>query len=298
MRILVGILHCIENEFDQCLAAIDSQTYKLHERFIISNLPNKAAHDKLYQTFMDRAHEFELFVKIDADMVLSRETFFEELVQRFQAELSLEHLQIKLDDWMTGCRIFALHAYRNSYRWIENDEAHFVDMVEANRNCVLDSTHLTPAAVHCPDPSPFQAFHFGVHKATKVLQLGRPQIKVQSSATHWKHFANLESLYHRTNEPRLALAVLGFLHAIRHGFGPSQVDYDSEDTRVAFEEYASMSHSEREAAMKQFGYFASPRIPHRIRFELALHANRTSRRRLDLLRLINNCRRNRLQSYV
>jgi len=36
MKILVGTLHVIENELDDCLAAIRAQTHPAHDLFVIS----------------------------------------------------------------------------------------------------------------------------------------------------------------------------------------------------------------------------------------------------------------------
>jgi hypothetical protein len=40
MKLLVGTLYTIENEFEQCCAAIDRQTYDHFDLVVIRNLPN------------------------------------------------------------------------------------------------------------------------------------------------------------------------------------------------------------------------------------------------------------------
>ena len=62
MRILIGILHTIENEFPQCIEAIKNQTYQNFDYFVVENIPNKEAHDTLYRRFMDSADNYELFI--------------------------------------------------------------------------------------------------------------------------------------------------------------------------------------------------------------------------------------------
>lgn len=300
MKILVGIMHCIENEFEQCLAAIDQQTHPAYDRFIISNLPNKEAHDRLYETFMKHANKVDLFVKVDADMVLSRKTFFEELVARFIREEHLKHLQIALDDWFTDRRIMGLHAYRNDYRWVRNDELHFVDTVANGIKTVKtvnDRSILAPAAIHCPNPSPFQAFHFGVHKAVKVLQRGRNERHLGFSCTHWGHFACLESHYYRKKDFRLGLAVAGFLHAIQNLYEPSHVDFACTETKMAFEHYQNLQESKLNRELRSLGLYAWSALPHALRYELAYYHSAEDKRLLDWLRVLNRWRLNRFNRF-
>lgn len=52
MRLFVGTLYTIENEFDECVASIALQSYRNFQHFVFRNLPNKEAHDALYSAFM------------------------------------------------------------------------------------------------------------------------------------------------------------------------------------------------------------------------------------------------------
>ena len=60
MRILVGTLYTIENELEECLAAIKSQTHPDFESFVLQDLPKETACATLYRNFMDRADQFDL----------------------------------------------------------------------------------------------------------------------------------------------------------------------------------------------------------------------------------------------
>lgn len=296
MKILVGIMHCIENEFDQCLAAIDQQTYPIHDRFILSNLPNKTAHNRLYSTFMGQADQVDLFVKIDADMVLSRKTFFEELAEWFSREKDVRHLQIELDDWLTDRRIMGLNVYRNDYKWIRNNELYFVDTTTKGikrTKTVRDRSILAPAAVHCPDPSPFQSFHFGVHKAVKVLQTECPERYLLFSYIHWEHFAHLELHYKRTNDSRLGLAIAGFLHAVQHSYESRHVDFDCTETKTAFSHYQALSQRQLKRELDLLGPYAWSFLSHTFRYELACAHNTSQTKILKLLRLLKRWRSNK-----
>ena len=268
MKILVGTLHVIENELDDCLAAIRKQTHPAHDLFVISGKPNKEAHDVLYQTFMDRAGEVDLFIKIDADMVLTRPTFFQEVVERFASDQELTHLMISVHDWMTDSSIMGLHVFRSSHRWHvggESKESLFVDVVDVNEKIIKDREILAPAAVHCADPSPFQAFHFGLHKAVKFSQRGCAEVNFSQRETHWRHFKNLDRHYCRSKEPRLGLACIGFLHALANHFEAKHVDYSCEESRAAYQQYASLSRSQLAQKARCLGPVAWRCLPYKLR---------------------------------
>jgi len=269
MKILVGIMHGIENELDECLAAVDRQSLPAYDRFVLSGLSNKEAHDTLYQTFMDHRQEVDLFMKIDADMVLSRHTFFEECAERFVEDGKLQHIQIALDDWMTNRRIFGLHVYRSSHAWELNDEAVFVDMVDVPHERVDDRDQLAPAAVHCPNPSPFQAYHFGLHKGVKFVQKSRPEVHARYRVTHWNHFEALEQNYHRTGERRLGLALLGFHDAILHNWGANEVNFSAPEPKRRFEEWNQLTDQEIKRAILSHFPLGWKSLPHTWRFEIS-----------------------------
>ena len=268
MKILVGTLHAIENELDECLASIRAQTHPAHDLFVISGKPNKEAHDDLYQTFMDRAGEVDLFIKIDADMVITRPTFFEEVVERFEAEPDLTHLLIAVHDWMTDRPIMGMHVFRSCHRWHcreASSETLFVDMVDVEESLTKDRDVLAPAAIHCSDSSPLQAFHFGVHKAVKFLQYGCGTLNLSQRETHWRHFKSLDRHYWRTREPRLGLARIGFIHALVHRYESRHVDYSCEETHAAFQEYAGLTAPQLDARARALGPVAWPFIPFKLR---------------------------------
>jgi hypothetical protein len=272
MKILVGTLHAIENELDACQAAIRAQTHPAHAVFVISGKPNKDAHDELYQNFMDRAGEVDLFIKIDADMVVTRPTFFQEVVERFTADPDLGHLLIAVHDWMTDSLIMGMHVFRSSHRWRcggDNSESLFVDTVDVDEKLTKDREVLAPAAIHCGDPSPFQAFHFGLHKAVKFSQHGRDNLNLSQRETHWRHFKSLDRHYRRTRDPRLGLARIGFLHALVHGFESRHVDYSCEETHAAFQQYAGLTAAQLDAKARGFGPVAWPIIPFKLRRKAA-----------------------------
>lgn len=230
-------MYCIENEFKQCIESIKKQTHQNFEYFIVQNLPNKEAHDKLYRTFMNKTSEFDLFIKVDADMVLARNTFFEEVEEKMQKEKKTEDLHIALHDYYTDSLIYGLHVYRNTVKWSTNDENIFVDRNTSKINVSLDSSELAPAAVHSPDPSPFQAFHFGLHKAIKVIQPDKNNLNRHSAMIHWNNVLKLYKHFKRKKDERLLLALCGSYAGLMGTLYSDHVDFNNPETGEIFEQY-------------------------------------------------------------
>ncbi len=236
MKLLIGILYTIENEFPQCIEAIEKQTYQNFDYFVIENLPNKEAHDTLYQRFMDGATEYDLFIKIDADMVLTRDTFFEEVVKKMSENPEVEHLAIAVHDFFTNRLIWGLNVYRNTVKWDNGNESIFVDRgLTRKLNRLADYQDLAPAAYHCPNPSDFQSFHFGLHKAIKVTQKNVSPYREGSGLSHWVNILNLKQHYQATNDKRLELALFGALYALLKKWNASHVNYSNSLTYRTFE---------------------------------------------------------------
>lgn len=210
IRILVITLYTIENEFDECCAAIRAQTYRNFEHLVIKNLPNKEAHDTLYRTFERRSNEFDLMIKVDADMVIEDSRLFEKIAAKFTADPRLDWLCIQVHDFFCNRMIWGMNAYRNCVKWNYRDEQLFVDLIldyASVRKKLYDDHELTPAAIHCKNPAPFQAFHFGIHRGMKCAQPGR--IKADRQVLHWKILRDIFTHYEQTHDPRLAFALAG-----------------------------------------------------------------------------------------
>jgi len=227
MRILVGVLYSGENEFAECLAALQRQSYRDFEYFIVTGLPKREAHDRLYGIFMARAKEFDIFVKVDADMVIEDRDLFAKLVDRFWQNPNMDQLTIAVHDFFTDRLIEGMHAYRSSVRWPKRDSDVFTDRHPVPRDRqVIDYDDLAPAAIHCKNPSPFQAFHFGLHRALKILtylQLSRGQpsnlqFHLNNNELVWHHFL-------RTGDVRLGFAALGAELALRGDFNVAHISY-------------------------------------------------------------------------
>lgn len=232
MKTLIGTLHSGENEFDECCAAIQNQSYQRFDHFVISGLPNREAHHALYSHFMKQSDEYDLMIKIDADMVLARVDFLEQVVDTFLANRNLQKLQVWVHDFYTNRLIGGLNCFRNTVEWEVGEENVFVDITERydrrKGSRITDRTELAPAAYHCPNPSNLQAFHFGVHKGVKVVEAINRGWTCKA-IEHCENISEVWRNFRRTQDIRLLFATLGAEQAIRGKFGVTHLDYSNSE---------------------------------------------------------------------
>lgn len=235
MRILAVTLYAGENELDACLASVARQSLPAAEHLVLRHLPKREAHETLFGTFVRRRDEFDLLIKVDADMVLKSDRLFEGVARRFEADPAMQVLAIKIDDWYTRRRVSGLNCFRNTIDYRPNGDAVFTDRFGYDRRAYRrDDRDLAPAADHCPDPAPFQALHFGVHRGVKAVVAAARGMHETAWMRHrdieltWRHFQH-------NPDPRLALACLGGEWGLQGRFGADQLDYDNAAVRAAFE---------------------------------------------------------------
>lgn len=238
MRLYIGTLYTIENEYEECLRSIRAQTYGDFDHFVFKDLPNKQAHTALFQSFLERADEYDALVKVDADMVLARDTLFENIVRKLEENDWVDVLSIAVHDFFSDGLIWSLNAYRNTVRWELGNESLFVDRPRVQpERYLMDDSELVPAAYHCKDPSPYQAFHFGVHRGLKVIQPGRINKNEDTSKSQWNFLERTWVNFQRTGDVRLGLACLGAELAYARRFRTDDLDYSNPRLLQVLEKY-------------------------------------------------------------
>lgn len=168
-RIFVGTLACGEAEFAECCAAIRGQAEVSVTHHVIEHLSELEAHNALWRAWDDAKNEHDLFVKIDADTVLARETALSEIAALF-ADPDVTGAQILLHDYFTDRLIAGLNAFSHAVVFRDGKDRLFADRVDTGHRKHLKGDvvrHLAPIAWHCRAPHPRQAFHFGLHRALK-----------------------------------------------------------------------------------------------------------------------------------
>lgn len=208
-RILVLMMYSGEQEFSASKDALAQQSYTHHDLITIEHLPSRDAHHRLYQTIMDRAGDYGLFLKLDADMVLSDRDALARIVASFQSSPGADHIIFAVRDFLPGQLSLGLHAFSHRVRWELPQDGLFVDpnpVCPGVQKVIWDD--IPPVAVHAPDPSPYHAFHFGLHRGLKAFQWDRASAHPQAinmfktlEAT-WEHFA-------RSKDIRPGLAMMG-----------------------------------------------------------------------------------------
>ena len=237
MRFLILTLASGENELEACRSSVTAQCGVSTEHRVISNLPKSEAHARLYGTIMSEGDRFDRFVKLDADMVLAGDDVLERIAGLFDRLQRLDHLVLGVADWYTDGDIIGVHAFSRRARWLPNPSGLFTDPdpVFPGRKLVIE--HPRPIAVlHGPDPSPVQAFYFGVHRAMKACQRDLIDAERQpfSARTNWRTLGRLWHHYRRSGDYRLALAVYGADLVLCGKLPMAAVDRQSPELAQAF----------------------------------------------------------------
>lgn len=226
--VLVGMLYSGENERGDAVAALKGQRFTDWELVSFENLPNKQAHDELYQMFMEEAGNFSHFLKLDADMVLRRETALQEILDVFHRVPELDWLMLDVQDWYTDTLIPGLQTFSNRVRWPASADLLMVDHAPHFPGCQLRlSESPAPVVNHSPNPSSLQAFRFGVHRALKALQLDRARAarQIDKAMVHWNILDSVWRHFRVDPDRRLALAIAGAEFVMGGGMAEFRYDY-------------------------------------------------------------------------
>ena len=227
LQVLVGTLYSGENEFEQCVEMLTCQSYCHRTQFAVEHMAERAAHDELYTRFMHDAGEYDLFLKLDADMVLSDSESLAAAVALFEKSPDLDHAVFTVKDWMTGTEIVGIHMYRSHVRWPKCTGRVMTDPTPVLQGArqVFARRPPSPLAVHSPDPNPAQAFRFGLRCAIKAFQIGHEPARPVQAIAHWRRLKRLWCHFDEVRDQRLGLALMAAEHALTHPVPPRLCDY-------------------------------------------------------------------------
>lgn len=170
-RIFVGTMHAGEGDFLKCLERIQSQQGVVVTPHLISNLPEKDAHNALWRAWNEAKPSHELFVKVDADTVLATDETLLQIWKLFEANPRLTSVQAPLHDYMTDGFINGLNAFNPKVIFNDTRDELYCDRVDTGHDIRIQSSEvpdwLRPAGYHCHHASDRQAFHYGVHRKLK-----------------------------------------------------------------------------------------------------------------------------------
>lgn len=222
-RILVGTLRTDEPQFESLRASLERQTRVRWAQFVIDGLPNREAHETLYRSFMERADDFDVLVKLDADMVLIADDALARILELHRASPELDHLVLAVGDWASGTLIKGLHTFSPRARWeLPLREEMFVDPPpEVPGRSLYVTGPPAPLALHAPDPSPAQALRLGIHRGLKAVQPGREEpFEALLAGIHWRYLGRVWRRFVETGDARRGLVVAGADAVWRGQAGP------------------------------------------------------------------------------
>lgn len=183
--LLVGMLFSGENEYAESVQSLERQSLSDWDLVRYENLPNKQAHDRLYRTFMERAADYRFFLKLDADTVLRDERSLAQFMVLLDVP-ERDTLIVDAHDWISDFLIPAgMQGYSNRVRWPVNPDLLMVDHSpifpgHGYRHYLPPA----PVAFHSPNPSPYQAFRYGIHRALRQFsQTGGRKIRAVRCCT-------------------------------------------------------------------------------------------------------------------
>lgn len=209
MKILIGVLHSHEPQLEDCIRSIENQLYSYdYNYFILSGLNKLEAHDALYSKFMAESDNYDLFVKLDADMIIERQDFFQFIYSIFHNDTKLDWLRLLIYDHFLNQNISGLNIYRSSVKWTKNINNYFTDrvMIKATIRKDLGIDPTTIWITHCKSASMYQAFNFGFHRGVKSSLLGDPY-KIIFPKLQWIAFSRILALI-KSEQTRERLMIL------------------------------------------------------------------------------------------
>lgn len=232
-RILVGVMSCGENEYLDCLSEVRCQEGVLCDLFEVKNRPNKEAHDVLYSTFNEKADGYDYFAKVDADMVFVDRAALKKITDEMSSH-EYDHMMVDVKDALSEIFIPGFNVYSSRVRWEGNRDRLIVDYHgTAESSTRRMDWHLVD---HMPNPSLFQSFSYGVHRAKKAVQAGIKQKDLSRAILHWTILSQVSEAYRRAPTLQRASTLLGAKLAFTDGRFSSFPEYKSEELKSVFDQ--------------------------------------------------------------
>lgn len=215
-RILVLTLYSGENEIEACKSSVAKQKGVLVTHEIFENLPNIEAHRALYARIMEKSKTYDWFVKLDADMVLQHDMSLKNAIQHIEkTDKNADMAIFTVQDNPTNMPIWGINFFSPSCHWdwvAQNKDIPdnlFVDPDPVHNGArLIIHEPPTPIATHMENPSDWQAFFFGAHRALKALAMDGDKPSSRAK-TQWNILRAVGKHYKCTKNSKLALILAG-----------------------------------------------------------------------------------------
>ena len=190
---------------------------------------------------MDSGDKYDLFIKLDADMVLINNYALEAIARYFENNPNVDQGNFSVYDAMSNQNIMGLLVFTKNARWKGSDEKLFVDYtptIPGKRLLIWDKP--APVAIHCPNPHLFQAFHYGAHRAMKAIQTNRAKKNYIQSAIQWHLLYRVWRYFSAKKDIKRGMMMLGAYSVFKKIVDESANEYENKSLIRAFEEFRNM----------------------------------------------------------
>ncbi len=259
IKVLVVTLYSGENEYDQCCDSVKSQSGLIVDHKVIKNLPKQEAHQKLYKLFNDSREDFDYLAKLDADMAFSSPQSLINIVSEFNDGIDV--ISATVHDGITDSDIQSFNIFSpKCYFHYESNDPLFTDKLVIDypgaQYSYIDKER---NVLHAFNPSPFQAFTFGVHRALKVVQPGA-KIPSLSNSYHQRYILNQAyNHYAETGSEHARQALLGAT-LVFQGVIDSPALFQKSDYIAFFEVVASKVGEEVDPRLSENSLFSLVKV--------------------------------------
>lgn len=222
-KIFICTLYCGEGDFQKCIENVNKQKDVIITHKIISYLPEIEANNELYQSFMKEKNNFDVFIRLDADMVLIDDFVLSRILKKFNSNKDITKICTYVNDYFTNENIIGMHCFTKDVNFIIQTNKLFCDRkIEFNHKIVINPHQISekdinPAALHAHYANEKQAFFFGIHRSLKQQY----------------HILNkVKKAYKKYNDDIRAYALLGFNHVNK--FNVSNFNYNHSNFQNTF----------------------------------------------------------------
>jgi glycosyltransferase involved in cell wall biosynthesis len=233
LKLMVGMLYSGEGEYHIARERLNRQSLKYDTLRVIKFKGNVEAHNELYSEFL--ASDADLLVKVDADMVIVDESFFSRITAMAAAYKDKAIFQIGILDFYSGRQIQGINIYTKKLKW----DVAATDQIFTDRTKVFPHerrlvwTTFLRSVLHSPSPTPFQAFHFGVHRGIKS-RISSSRGDGYGEKEQQDYIINTYRHFKLRKTEPLRLAALGGFMALNGRFDSRSIDYTEGELQEFF----------------------------------------------------------------
>ncbi|MGM0503942.1 MAG: hypothetical protein ACQESQ_04925 [Bacteroidota bacterium] len=205
-KLLIVHISTIENEKEDSINSIKNQTYTNYDIRLIENKGKVEAHNEMYSYFT-RHTEYDLLVKVDGDMVITKNNFFNEVIKHYK-KIKASKIIVPVFDYYTNDYIAGLNIFDRTTKWILNSDNIFTDRKDINSSPSYRANILKHYVLHCPNPNNKQSFHYGLQRGFKAFMPG-----IKKSGRHYGSFLPIKKVvrqYKLNKDLNRYYALMGF----------------------------------------------------------------------------------------